>query len=249
MREIESKILKASAGTGKTYRLSIEYIGAIIQGKAFSEIVILTFTRKATAEVRERVFEQIADILENQEDSGVWKSLQELYPGVELKLDYLEETYQEMLLEKDLINIYTIDSFLNLLFEEIVAPYLGIFNYEIISDKENQRIIDELFRRLISSPDKVEMVEKLIGNQISRDFTVPVDFLGEIIHNRWKYLLIDHNVKSSESSSSGSGDDREFNPDFIGALDEVIGLMDEAAGLSGDQVDGGWFTKDYRDIL
>mgnify|MGYP000008083874 CR=1 FL=1 len=249
MREIESKILKASAGTGKTYRLSLEYIAAIMQGKDFSEIVILTFTRKATAEVRERVFEQIADILEKKGDSGVWKSLQEIYPELELKQGHLEETYREMLLEKDLINIYTIDSFLNLLFEEIVAPYLGIFNYEIISDKENQRIIDELFRRLISAPDKVELVEKLIGNQISRDFTVPVDFLGEVIHNRWKYLLIDHGVNSSQSSSSGSDQGKEFNLDFIEALDRVIGLMEAAANVSGDEVDGSWFTKDYRDIL
>ena len=249
MRTVDSKILKASAGTGKTYRLSIEYIGAIMEGKEFSEIVILTFTRKATAEVRERVFEQIADIIQNKEDSGVWKSLQEIYPDVELKLDYLEETYQEMLLEKDLINIYTIDSFLNLLFEEIVAPYLGIFNYDIISDQENQRIIDELFRRLISSPDKVEMVEKLIGNQISRDFKVPVDFLKEIIHNRWKYLLIEHDLNSKQSSSNVSDENNEFNLDFIKPLDDLIGIMNEAASLSGEEVDGGWFTKDYRDIL
>ena len=241
MRNIDSKILKASAGTGKTYRLSIEYIAAIMQEKEFSEIVILTFTRKATAEVRERVFEQIADILKNKGDSGVWKSLKEIYPDLNLNLDYLQETYKQMLMEKDLINIYTIDSFLNLLFEEIVAPYLGIFNYEIISDKENQRIIDELFRRLISSSDKVEMVEKLIGNRISRDFTVPVDFLNEVIHNRWKYLLIDHESDISE--------DEKVEIDFISSFDEVLELLYEAAELRGEEVDGGWFTKDYRDIL
>ncbi|MGM0413966.1 MAG: UvrD-helicase domain-containing protein, partial [Bacillota bacterium] len=241
MRTVDSKILKASAGTGKTYRLSIEYIAAILQGKEFSEIVILTFTRKATAEVRERVFEQIADLLKAKGDSEVWQSLQKTYPELELKLDYLEETYREMLMEKDLINIYTIDSFLNLLFEEIVAPYLGIFNYEIISDQENQKIIDELFRRLISSPEKVELVEKLIGNQISRDFEVPVNFLNEVIHNRWKYLLIDH--------ESDFGESKELNLDFIEPLDELIELLDEAASISGDEVDGGWFTKDYRDIL
>ncbi len=241
MRNIDSKILKASAGTGKTYRLSIEYIAAIMQEKEFSEIVILTFTRKATAEVRERVFEQIADILKNKGDSGVWKSLKEIYPDLNLNLDYLQETYKQMLMEKDLINIYTIDSFLNLLFEEIVAPYLGIFNYEIISDKENQRIIDELFRRLISSSDKVEMVEKLIGNRISRDFTVPVDFLNEVIHNRWKYLLIDHESDISE--------DEKVKIDFISSFDEVLELLYEAAELRGEEVDGGWFTKDYRDIL
>ena len=241
MGTVDSKILKASAGTGKTYRLSVEYIAAIIQGKEFSEIVILTFTRKATAEVRERVFEQIADILKNKEASGVWKSLKEIYPDLDLNLRYLEETYREMLMEKDLINIYTIDSFLNLLFEEIVAPYLGIFKYEIISDKENQGIIDELFRRFISSPDKVELIENLIGMQISRDFKVPIDFLKEVIHNRWKYLLIDHGDDYSES--------KEYNVDYIEPLNDVLGLMNEAASINGDEIDSGWFTKAYRDIL
>ena len=48
-------ILKASAGTGKTYRLSIEFIAELLKGTAYDEILVLTFTKKATGEIRERV--------------------------------------------------------------------------------------------------------------------------------------------------------------------------------------------------
>ena len=57
------KILKASAGTGKTYRLSLEYINALLDGESFTEIVVMTFTRKATAEIRERIFDHLEDLL------------------------------------------------------------------------------------------------------------------------------------------------------------------------------------------
>ena len=50
-------VLKASAGTGKTYRLSLEYITNIIKGVDFNEIVVMTFTKKATAEIKERIFD------------------------------------------------------------------------------------------------------------------------------------------------------------------------------------------------
>ena len=39
-------VLKASAGTGKTYRLSLEYVGALCRGTDFKDILVMTFTKK-----------------------------------------------------------------------------------------------------------------------------------------------------------------------------------------------------------
>ena len=39
-------ILKASAGTGKTYRLSLEYIASLMEGIDFKDILVMTFTKK-----------------------------------------------------------------------------------------------------------------------------------------------------------------------------------------------------------
>ena len=62
------KVIRASAGTGKTYRLSLEYIGLLIKFRTyrihFSEILVITFTKKATAEIRENIFSHIREIIE-----------------------------------------------------------------------------------------------------------------------------------------------------------------------------------------
>ncbi|MGM0420261.1 MAG: UvrD-helicase domain-containing protein [Bacillota bacterium] len=233
-----SRILKASAGTGKTYRLSLEYISSILQGRDFSEIAVLTFTRKATAEIRERIFAQIAELLEGRQEAEVWQSLIKIKPGLSFDYTRLNATYRQMLLEKEMINIYTIDSFLNILFREIVAPYHGLYNYEIISSEENQEITEELFRRFISSPERVETIENLLGSQISRDFEIPLNFIQEILHNRWKYLLIEDNR---------TGQDKfEQRVDFISQWNELMDILQEAADFRGEELNRDWFTAKYK---
>ncbi|MBI5511526.1 MAG: UvrD-helicase domain-containing protein [Deltaproteobacteria bacterium] len=49
------RVLRASAGTGKTYALVDAYVGAIAEGRQPSEIVAITFTRKAAAELCARI--------------------------------------------------------------------------------------------------------------------------------------------------------------------------------------------------
>jgi ATP-dependent exoDNAse (exonuclease V) beta subunit len=50
-----SKVIRASAGTGKTYRLSIEILVLLFSGVEVGEVFSITFTRKAAAEIRDRV--------------------------------------------------------------------------------------------------------------------------------------------------------------------------------------------------
>ena len=48
--------LKASAGSGKTFALTVRYISLLLKGAKPSEILTLTFTNKAAAEMSQRVF-------------------------------------------------------------------------------------------------------------------------------------------------------------------------------------------------
>ena len=50
------EVVKASAGTGKTYRLSLQYIYFLLKEINFKNIVVMTFTKKATFEIKERIF-------------------------------------------------------------------------------------------------------------------------------------------------------------------------------------------------
>lgn len=54
------QVIQASAGTGKTYRLTNRYISLLFAGLSPDRILATTFTRKAAGEILERVFRRIS---------------------------------------------------------------------------------------------------------------------------------------------------------------------------------------------
>ena len=59
----ELLVYKASAGSGKTFTLAVEYIKLLILNpRAYRQILAVTFTNKATAEMKE-LFDLLYDIL------------------------------------------------------------------------------------------------------------------------------------------------------------------------------------------
>ena len=54
-------IYKASAGAGKTFTLTVEYILLLLRKgrKEFEHTLAVTFTNKATAEMKERILETL----------------------------------------------------------------------------------------------------------------------------------------------------------------------------------------------
>ena len=58
----------ASAGTGKTYRLAVEYIRLLLLGAEPDTILATTFTRKAASEILERILLRLAGATVSPED-------------------------------------------------------------------------------------------------------------------------------------------------------------------------------------
>ncbi len=54
-------VIRASAGTGKTHRLSSRFLKLLADGHAVDRILATTFTRKAAGEILERVIKRLAD--------------------------------------------------------------------------------------------------------------------------------------------------------------------------------------------
>ena len=56
-------VYKASAGSGKTFRLAVQYITMLIkQPEDYRHILAVTFTNKATAEMKQRILSQLYGI-------------------------------------------------------------------------------------------------------------------------------------------------------------------------------------------
>ena len=142
-------ILKASAGTGKTYRLSLEYIANLIKGVNYKNIVVMTFTKKATAEIKERIYDFLYQIaFEKYNWKELENSLKELYgfSDDEILKNNLQNMYFEMIKNKDEIRIYTIDGFTNRIFKNTIAPYFGVYSYETIDEEEDEFYNDILIK-------------------------------------------------------------------------------------------------------
>ena len=78
----ELKVYKASAGSGKTFTLAVEYMKHLIASPtAYRHILAVTFTNKATTEMKERILGQLYGIHTNNPDSKAYldKLVEELH--------------------------------------------------------------------------------------------------------------------------------------------------------------------------
>jgi len=232
------KILKASAGTGKTYRLSLEFVAALIKGQPFEEIAVMTFTRKATAEIRERIIEHLEELLEHTDQSGVFRNLKIIYPELELNYSALKESYTDMLKNKDRLNIYTIDSFVNRIFKQAIAPYLGIYNYQIIEEEKNTEIVERVFKEVLDNPGDFALLERFLTDNPERKIEHYLKLISDMLDNRWKFLLIKHRPGV-----------RQETGDLTLYLDEMINLLKDIIEIKKRVFSADFLISDFRILI
>lgn len=224
MKEMENNriILKASAGTGKTYRLSLEYIANIIKGVDFNEIVVMTFTKKATAEIKERIFDFTYQVAF---EKGMWKDLEKnienLYGIKNIDKNKLQQVYFKMLKNKEDIRIYTIDGFTNRIFKTAIAPTLGIFNFETI-DNEKDEFYGEVFTKILGNKNLFEQFKYIIDEKgDKKNISTYVEFIKNLMYLQKEYLLAERFVQETKNV--------EPTISFVEHLDRAFEYLETAA--------------------
>ena len=71
-------VCRASAGTGKTFTLAAYYVGLLLSGESYRNILAVTFTNKATAEMKERILGYLYGIATGTGDEAFLKKALEL---------------------------------------------------------------------------------------------------------------------------------------------------------------------------
>ena len=114
-------VCRASAGTGKTFTLAAYYVGLLLSGESYRNILAVTFTNKATAEMKERILGYLYGIATGTGDEAFLKKALELSgkgsvdSGQWSVRARAEQCFREMLLDYDNVQVSTIDSFLQTL--------------------------------------------------------------------------------------------------------------------------------------
>ena len=147
-------VYKASAGSGKTFNLVLEYVSLLIKDtNAYRNILAVTFTNKATAEMKLRILTELYGIKIGQK-TNFFEALCERNSKMDSKSiqENASRALENILHDYSNFNIQTIDSFLQKVMRNM-AKELGIgSNYNLIIDDSD--IIKETIERVISSTDK-----------------------------------------------------------------------------------------------
>ena len=84
---MRAKILSASAGAGKTYRLAYKFVHDVIKHYTdkpylYRAILAVTFTNKATEEMKSRILKELNELITKPEESNYMKDLQRDLPQI-----------------------------------------------------------------------------------------------------------------------------------------------------------------------
>ena len=250
------KVIRASAGAGKTYRLSLEYIALLLNyasaGLHFSEILVITFTKKATAEIRERIFAQLAAIVEGTAAGIELTRNLEQFSGRTVgahELEQLRRIRLEMLMNKHLVQISTIDSFTNMLFKTVIAPYLGIGDY-VIRERLDDAVQDELYRAVLEDGQSLETFRAFFTRAEKKKIQDFERFFKSVIDKRWVFHLIDTAAVRRPFDAVG---DRVIQESFSAFREKFSRLFAEmsvyAQAKDAAKTSKDWLQSDFYAIL
>lgn len=209
------KLLRASAGSGKTFALTAQYLTLLFSGKGkYREILAVTFTNKATAEMKERILGSLQELaLTGYQKSKFGQVLQQVYPEL-TDADIRQkasEIYSSILHDYSRFSVSTIDRFVQQLIRSF-AFELNLdsgYKLEMNQNKVKEDLVDALNLYLEKDEDLLSWVTNLAVDRISdgKDWDYHrtlMDLADEIFKER--YSTFDNAMKAM-----GAGRPEEFN--------------------------------------
>lgn len=147
-------ICKASAGSGKTFKLVGEYLRLALKGD-YRKIQAVTFTNKATLEMKERIIAQLYILCTETEKSpycrlllGIEDEDESIQSEACIKLrQRAQEVLRRILIEYKNFRVSTIDSF----FQEVVRNFTRELNIKsnFQVELDNERILDQAAKAIL----------------------------------------------------------------------------------------------------
>lgn len=204
-------IIKASAGSGKTYRIAFEYIRILLQNPgSFKNILAVTFTNKATAEMKSRIVQNLKLITQNNKHVEILTK--DLSKATGLSTTEIQKStsviLQNILHEYQNFTITTIDHF----FQKIIRALTRELNigggYTIQLD--HSAIIDEAIQNLLNDvkPDSelmnvlIDFIDSQMDNEKSWNIQYQLTgFTNQLFREQVRHYFIKNNNTLTSGNS------------------------------------------------
>ena len=258
-------IYNASAGSGKTYTLVKEYLKILFASNnsyLFKNILAITFTNKAVAEMKERIIDMLKkfadkDILENPNDmfSAICEDLKLEPENLQTKAEKLLNT---IIHNYAAFDISTIDGFTHKLIRTFAYDLKLPLNFEVELDQN--ALLNEAVDSLISKAGTDKQLTKILVDfaiekaDDDKSWDVAFDF------NKIAKLLVNENdIPFIEKLKDKTLDDfkvlkaqlrKEISgteTDIVATAQSVLSLIDES-GLQFNDFSSSYLPKHFQKL-
>ncbi|MBE9600547.1 exodeoxyribonuclease V subunit beta [Pedobacter sp. MC2016-24] len=193
------KILQASAGSGKTFSLTAHYLTLLLSAETkYREILAVTFTNKATEEMKSRIMEVLKGFAEGDPSKKI-----DAYRLIVLKAhpdlnaaslkDKSDRIYRKILHDYSRFSVSTIDGFV----QKVIRGFafeLGLdtgYGLEMNYDKVKNELAQRLDKALDKNPILLQWIIDLaldrINNNLSWNYKRElIDLTNEIFKERYQ---------------------------------------------------------------
>ena len=204
--------LKASAGSGKTFALTVRYITLLLFGAKPNEILTLTFTNKAANEMSERIYKTLLTL----GDDEAYLSAIEKQSGLSKQEILGKKGFLIKSFSSATLSIFTIDKFVNKILREFCG-YIGISDdfeikvddIEALSMKFLQSLNSSQFETLIDfshyEKKKFNSIFELFKNLLEKNETVDILDIDAKLIDLQKSNVLEFAFKIKEQILNCSG--------------------------------------------
>jgi len=214
-------IYKASAGSGKTFRLTAEYLKILFSNQwNYKRILAVTFTNKATAEMKSRIIRELYK-LSRKESSPYLKIIQNDLNIPEESIQIKAKQSLSLLLhDYSKFSVNTIDKF----FQKIIRSFtheVGIqpgYSVELNQSEILSLVVDKLLMDIGDNKDLRELTSSLAENKIEQG--KKWDFKGDILNLARE--IFKEEFKAFDIQLINKFGDKEFVKDYISQLQNII---------------------------
>ena len=167
-------VYKASAGSGKTFTLAVEYIKLLVQNpQAYKQTLAVTFTNKATEEMKMRILSQLYGIWRGLDSSKAYqdKICQDLDASPEFISRQAGTALHLLLHNYNYFRVETIDSFFQSVLRNLARELDLTANLRVgLNDVQVEEVaVDQLIDSLKATDQMLQWLLRYIMDNISDD--------------------------------------------------------------------------------
>ena len=233
-------VYKASAGSGKTFTLSVEYIKHLIADpKAYRNILAVTFTNKATTEMKERILNQLYGIWIKDRGSDAY--LKKIAADLQMEEDAVRtaagKALHTIIHDYSRFRVETIDSFFQSVMRNLARELELGANMDIelsVGDVLNDAVdamIEKLDRHSLVLYWLLEYIDERIANDKRWDVSKEIKRFGRNIFDE-EYVAKGEKLRAKlKDKQAVTAYSKELKAIRDEALEQMKGFAEQFEGV------------------